>query len=160
MLKSCSALILITTCLCTQAGATSISWTGTETPIEIAGYPVGEAEPDYVLRLTCLRGGTVQVGVGANNDIGSNRGMISVTLRSGDRSVTLSGKSAKSKNWEMTVSRELRTQLRPSDASKARLLGVLTNGLPIQVSGAMRDTWTVGGLAEKTRAFGESCSNN
>ena len=158
MLKLLTALFLTMTFFSAQADAASIRWGFTENPAEITGYPSGESEPDYVLRVTCMHGGKVQVGIGAYDDIGSRRGVISVKLRSDDRSVTLSGKSARSKNSEMTGSRELRTELPVADASK--FLAVLTNDRPIQVSGALNATWTVAGLPQKVRAFGKNCYNN
>ena len=58
----------------------------------------------------------------------------------------------------MTGARELSAQMPLSGAEK--LLAVLTNGLPVTVSGALNDSWTVNDLASQVRAFGESCSNN
>jgi len=111
------------------------------------------------LRLTCRAGAKVEVGVGAYDDIGRKRsGPLSVTLTSGDRSVTLSGKSARSKNVEMTGSSELRTQMSFAEADK--LLAVLASGLPIAVTGPIKDTWSVNGLAAKVRAFSESCAKS
>ncbi|TPQ31064.1 hypothetical protein C2U70_25075 [Bradyrhizobium guangdongense] len=142
-----------------QADAKSVSWKFTKKPIQLSGYPAGEDEPDYVLQMTCLPGAKVRVGVGPYKDIGKGHaGIFSVTLKSGDRSATLSGKSAKSTNWEMTVARELRTEMPLSSAKE--LLAVLTNGLPITASGVLKDSWTVNGLASQTAAFGESCSKN
>lgn len=159
MFKFSAAVILTTTLMSAQANSASISWVFTENPAEITGYPAGDAEPDYVLRVTCLRGGKVQIGIGAYDDIGAGRrGAFSVKLRSGDRSATLSGRSVRSKNSEMTGSRELRTELPLADATQ--FLAVLTNGRPIQASGALNETWTVVGLPEKVAAFGKSCSNN
>lgn len=140
-----------------QADAKSVDWSFTKTPLEVSGYPAGEDEPDYVLQMTCLPGAKVRLGVGAYNAIGKGRaGVFSLTLKSGDRSATLSGKSAWSKNSEMTGARELRTEMPLSDAKA--LLDVLTSGLPITVSGALKDSWTVKGLAGHVAAFGESCS--
>jgi hypothetical protein len=153
------AAILAAAFFNTQADAKSVSWSSTETPIRVEGYPAGEVEPDYVLQITCLKGAKVQVGIGAYKHIGKGRtGVFSVTLKSGDRSVTVSGKSAWSTNSEMTGARELRAEMPLSSAQE--LLGVLTNGLPITASGALSDTWTVQGLASKVGRFGKGCSNN
>lgn len=158
MLKVLAAAVLITTSICAKADAASINWGFTKNPSEITGYPAGESEPDYVLRVTCSGGGKVQIGVGAHDDIGRRRGNLVIKLQSGDRSVTLSGKSALSKNSEMTGSRELRTELSLSEATK--FMAILTTGRPIQATGALNQTWTVVGLPAKASAFDKSCSNN
>lgn len=159
MFKISAAILLTSTLLSAQANAASISWDFSEKYAEITGYPVGEDEPDYVLRVTCLRGGKVQIGIGAHDDIGrGRRGAFSVKLRSGDQSATLSGKSALSKNSEMTGSHEFRIELPIADATQ--FLAVLSNGRTIQASGALNQNWTVVGLREKVGAFGKSCSNN
>jgi len=159
MIRLLFATVLATACCLAQAEAKTISWSYTKAQMELSGYPSGEDEPDYVLRLTCRAGAKVEVGVGAYDDIGRKRsGPLSVTLTSGDRSVTLSGKSARSKNVEMTGSSELRTQMSFAEADK--LLAVLASGLPIAVTGPIKDTWSVNGLAAKVRAFSESCAKS
>ena len=93
------AAILAAAFFNTQADAKSVSWSSGGTPLRVEGYPAGEAEPDHVLQITCLKGAKVQVGIGAYKAIGKGRtGVFSVTLKSGDRSVTVSGKSAWSTN--------------------------------------------------------------
>lgn len=159
MIRLLFATVLATACCLAQAEAKTISWSYTKAQMELSGYPSGEDEPDYVLRLTCRAGAKVEVGVGAYDDIGRKRsGPLSVTLTSGDRSVTLSGKSARSKNVEMTGASELRTQMSFAEADK--LLAVLASGLPITVTGPIKDTWSVNGLAAKVRAFSESCAKS
>lgn len=157
MLRYFFAIASIIGVLGSQADAKSVRWEFTKTPTQVSGYPAGEDEPDYVLQMTCLPGAKVRVGVGAYKDIGKGRsGVSSLTLKSGDRSATLSGKSARSTNSEMTGASELRAEMPLSDAKT--LLDVLTSGLPITVSGALKDTWTVSGLAGHVAAFGERCS--
>ena len=157
MFRLLAAVILIMTSVCAKANAASISWAFTENPAEISGYPAGD-EPDYVLRVTCLPGGKVQIGVGAYDSIGKRRGNLVVKLQSGDRSVVLSGKSAWSKNSENTGARELQTELPLSEATN--FFAVLSNGRPIQASGALNQTWSVAGLPAKVSAFGKRCSTN
>ena len=157
MVRLLFVIALATACGVVQAEAKSIGWNYAKGPMELSGYPSGEAEPDYVLRITCRAGAKVEIGIGAYDDIGRGKsGPLSVTLTSGDRSVILSGKSARSKNFEMTGSSELRTQMSLIEADK--LLAVLASGLPIAVTGPMKDTWSVNGLAAKVRAFSESCA--
>ena len=155
MFRYFAAMLLAAVFFNTQADARTVNWSIAKSPIQLSGYPAGEVEGDYALQLTCLSGANVRIGVGAYKDIGKGRsGVFSVTLKSGDRSVTLSGKSAESSNVEMTGSRELRTQM----PLTGELLAVLSNGLPITVSGALSDSWTVNGLAGKVSAFGAGCS--
>ena len=107
MIRSLLAILLAMVCCVAQAEARSIRWNYVKSEMELSGYPSGEEEPDYVLRLTCRAGAKVEIGVGAHDDIGNGRaGPFSVTLKSGDRSATLLGKSARSKNSEMTGASE------------------------------------------------------
>lgn len=157
MVRSLPAIFLAMTCCVGQAEARSIGWNYTKSANELSGYPSGEDEPDYVLRITCRPGARVDIGVGAHDDIGRGRaGTFSVTLKSGDRTATLSGKSAHSKNFEMTASSELRSQMSLAEADQ--LLAVLSSGLPIAVTGPAKDTWSVNGLAAKVRTFSENCA--
>ncbi|MCW5702075.1 MAG: hypothetical protein AB7I42_18340 [Bradyrhizobium sp.] len=157
MVRSLLAILLAMVCCVAQAEARSIRWTYVKSEMELSGYPSGEEEPDYVLRLTCRAGAKVEIGIGAHDDIGRGRsGTFSVTLKSGDRTATLSGKSALSKNSEMTGASELRARMSLAEADL--LLAVLASGLPIAVTGPKKDTWSVNGLAGKVRAFSEGCA--
>ncbi|MEZ5822795.1 MAG: hypothetical protein R3D82_18500 [Xanthobacteraceae bacterium] len=157
MVRSLLAILLAMVCCVAQAEARSIRWNYVKSEMELSGYPSGEEEPDYVLRLTCRAGAKVEIGTGAHDDIGRGRsGRFSVTLKSGDRTATLSGKSALSKNSEMTGASELRTRMSLAEADL--LLAVLASGLPIAVTGPMKDTWSVNGLAAKVRIFSEACA--
>jgi hypothetical protein len=139
--------------------AADVRWTSTKKPLELLGMPAGEEEADDVLRLTCLKGGTVQVGLGGYKSLGKGKGEpLSVTLASGNQSVTLKGKSTRSKNFEMTASYELRADL-PA-AEFAALNSVLTDGTAIRVSGAMKDVWSVKGLKGIAQGFSAGCAKN
>lgn len=139
------------------AFAANVEWTSVKKPLELLGMPAGEEEVDDLLRLTCLKGGTVQVGVGAYNSLGKGKGEpLSVTLASGSSSVTLKGKSVPSKNVEMTGASELRADL--AAAEFEALKTVLTDGTPIRVSGAMKDVWSVKGLKALAQAFAAGCA--
>jgi len=159
MIRSLLAILLVMVCCVTRAEARSIHWNYLKSAIELTGYPSNEEEPDYVLRLTCRAGAKVEIGVGAHDDIGNGRAApFSVTLKSGDRSATLSGKSALSKNSEMTGASELRVRMLLAEADK--LLAVLASGLPIVITGPKKDTWSVNGLAAKVRAFRDGCAKS
>lgn len=140
--------------------AAEVRWTATrQNPAEVLGMPAGEEEADDVLRLTCLRGGTVQVGLGAYKSFGKGRGEpVSVKLASGAQSVTLNGKSVRSKNFEMTAAYELRADLAPGETTP--LTGVLTAGTPIRVSGGLTDNWSVKGLKAIVERFSAGCVKN
>jgi len=141
---------------CSATQAADVRWTLTKQPAELLGMPAGEEEADDVLRLTCLRGGAVQVGLGGYKSLGKGKGEpLSVTLASGTQSVTLSGKSTLSKNSEMTGAFELRADLAPGETKP--LIGVLTAGTPIRVSGSLKDNWTVKGLKAIVERFSAGC---
>jgi len=137
--------------------AADVRWTSTTKPLELLGMPAGEEEADDVLRLTCLKGGAVQVGVGGYKSVGKGKGEpLSVTLASGSSTVTLKGKSTRSKNFEMTGSYELRADLAAGDV--AALASVLADGTAIRVSGAIKDTWSVKGLKTVAQGFTAGCA--
>ncbi len=139
--------------------AADVRWTSTKKPLELLGMPAGEEEADDVLRLTCLKGGAVQVGVGGYKSLGKGNGEpLSVTLASANHSVTLKGKSTQSKNFEMTASYELRADLAADEV--AALYSVLADGTAIRVSGAMKDAWSVKGLKAVAQGFVAGCSRN
>ncbi|NEW92145.1 hypothetical protein [Rhodopseudomonas sp. BR0M22] len=141
------------------AHAAEVRWTFTKQPTEVLGMPAGEEEADDVLRLTCLKGGVVQVGLGGYNSLGKGKSEpLSVTLASGTQSVTLNGKSVRSKNFEMTGAFELRADLAPGDTKP--LIGVLTTGQPIRVSGALKEKWSVKGLKPIVERFSAACVKN
>lgn len=139
--------------------AADVRWTSNKHPLELLGMPAGEEEPDDVLRLTCLKGGAVQVGLGGYKSLGKGKGEpLSVTLASGNNSVTLKGKSTRSKNFEMTAAFELRADLAPGETSP--LIGVLTAATPIRVSGGLKDNWSVKGLKAIVERFSAGCVKN
>ena len=141
------------------AHAAEVRWTFTKQPAEVLGTPAGEEEADDALRLTCLKGGAVQVGLGGHNSLGKRKSEpLSVTLASGAQSVTLNGKSVRSKNFEMTGAFELRADLAPGDTKP--LIGVLTAGQPIRVSGGLTDKWSVKGLKPIMEQFSAACVKN
>ncbi|OPF93579.1 hypothetical protein I8G32_03077 [Rhodopseudomonas palustris] len=141
------------------AQATDVRWTSTKQPAEVLGMPAGEEEADDVLRLTCLKGGAVQIGLGGYKSLGKGKSEpLSVALASGTQSVTLNGKSVHSKNFEMTGAFELRADLAPGETKS--LIGVLTAGQPIRVSGGLKDQWSVKGLKPIVERFSAACVKN
>jgi hypothetical protein len=157
-LKFVAALMLAVS-FSSAALAADVRWTSTKKPLEVLGMPAGEEEADDVLRLTCLKGGAVQVGLGGYKSLGQGKGEpLSATLASGSTTVTLQGKSTQSKNFEMTASYELRADL--AAAEFATLASVLAAGTPIRVSGAMKDVWSVKGLKAVAQGFSAGCAKN
>jgi hypothetical protein len=157
-LKLVAALMLVLS-FSSATFAADVLWTSNKKPLELIGMPAGEEEPDDVLRLTCLKGGTVEIGLGAYKSLGKGKGEpLSVTLASGSNSVTLKGKSVRSKNFEMTGAHELRADL--AAAEFGALKSVLTDGTAIRVSGSMKDLWSVKGLKAIAQRFGENCFKN
>ncbi|QLH72036.1 hypothetical protein [Rhodopseudomonas palustris] len=145
--------------VCSVAQAAEVRWTFTRQPAEVLGMPAGEEEADDVLRLTCLKGGAVQIGLGGYKSLGKGKGEpLSVALASGTQSVTLNGKSVHSKNFEMTGAFELRSDLAPGETKP--LIGVLTAGAPIRVSGGLNDKWSVKGLKPIVERFSVACVKN
>lgn len=141
------------------AHAAEVRWTSTKQPAEVLGMPAGEEEADDVLRLTCLKSGGARIGLGGYKSLGKAKGEpLSVTLTSGTQSVTLNGKSVRSKNFEMTGAFELRADLAPGDTKP--LIGVLTAGQPIRVSGGLTDKWSVKGLKPIVKQFSAACVRN
>jgi hypothetical protein len=144
---------------CSATHAADVRWTSTKKPLELLGMPAGEEEADDVLRLTCLKGGAVQVGVGGYKSLGKGKSEpLSVTLASGNSTVTLKGKSTRSKNFEMTGSYELRADLAAGDV--AALASVLADGTAIRVSGAIKDVWSAKGLKAVAQGFTAGCARN
>jgi hypothetical protein len=157
-LKLVAALVL-TVSFSSATLAADVRWISTKKPLEVLGMPAGEEEADDVLRLTCLKGGAVQVGLGGYKSLGKGNGEpLSVTLASGNNSVTLKGKSTRSKNFEMTASYELRADLAAGEY--ATLNSVLADGTAIRVSGAMKDVWSVKGLKGIAQRFSEGCAKH
>ena len=89
----CATALLFLAAFAGQARAETIDWHSVPpdaNKIEFFGMVRDEVEGDTVLRLLCVPGGKIQVSVGAYKDIGKGkRGLLSVTLKSGDVSVTL-----------------------------------------------------------------------
>ena len=143
-----------------QAHAEAIDWYSVPpdaNKIEFFGMVRDEVEGDTVLRVVCVPGGKIQASVGAYKDIGKGkRGLLSVTLKSGDVYVTLKGKSIESDNVEMTGASELRTE--PFPVSDSRLLALFETKKPITVTGALKATWTIRGVEKLARDFAKSCS--
>jgi len=156
----CAAALLFLAAFTGQAHAETIDWHSLPPDadrIEFFGMVRNEVEGDTVLRVVCVPGGKIQVSVGAYKDIGTGkRGLLSVTLKSGDVSVTLKGKPAESDNVEMTGASELRTE--PFPISDNRLLALFETKKPITVTGALKATWTVRSVEKLARDFAKSCS--
>jgi hypothetical protein len=154
-----AAALMLAVSFSSATWASDVRWTSTKKPLELLGMPAGEEEADDVLRVTCLKGGAVQVGLGGYKSLGKGKSEpLSVTLASANASVTLKGKSTLSKNSEMTGAYELRADLAAGEV--AALNSVLTDGTAIRVSGAMKDAWSVKGLKAVAQGFTAGCAKN
>lgn len=156
------ALAAAVIALADSAQAESIDWHSVPQDAEkreFFGLVKGEVEGDTVLRVICAGRGKIQVTAGAYKDIGKGRkAPLSVTLKSGDVSVTLKGKSVKSDNFEMTGSYEMRTEPFAIDDGAIRLLPLFRTKKPINVTGAIKATWTTRGVETLARDFEKECA--
>lgn len=111
----------------------------------------GESESDTDLWIACRKDGRMEVGAGANGEIGTGKGeKVSVTFSSGDKTAKLSGASRESANFQMTGGTELFTAIKRDDP----LFEVLSTGKPLKLNGAVVGTQ---GLREKLAKFLARC---
>jgi hypothetical protein len=115
----------------------------------------GEYEGDDDLWLRCRADKAIDVGAGAESEVGKGKGeTVKLTLTSAGKTATLSGVSRRSENWEMTGGTELRTRITRDDP----LFAVLATGKPIAVTGPIKPkTWAVKGLKTQLAAFLKAC---
>ena len=115
----------------------------------------GEDEGDTDFRATCKAGAKAQIGIGAQENVGTGEGeAVSVTLAAGAKSLTVEGKSGKSPNFQMTAGVELQTDV---DASHA-IFALLGEKGAIKVMGkTMQATWPPAGRAAATKSFTKAC---
>ncbi|HZQ11589.1 MAG TPA: hypothetical protein VFB31_02135 [Pseudolabrys sp.] len=120
----------------------------------LQGMP-DESESDNEFWALCRAGGAIEVGIGADSNVGKGEGEpVSVTLTSAGARATVNGRSRKSMNFEMTAGTELQTQVSRDDA----LFKVLAAGQPITVAGSIKTaTWPAKGLKAKVAAFLAAC---
>ncbi len=144
-----------------EACAETINWHSVPKDadkLEFFGLVKGDVEGDTVLRVICASPGKIQVTVGAYKDLGKGKpAPLSVTLASGDLSVTLKGKSVQSNNFEMTGFYEMRTEPFPVNDGPIRLLPLFQTKKPITVIGAMKATWTTRGVEKLAQDFEKGC---
>src|SRR5262245_11835040 len=73
-------------------------------------------ESDYEFWALCKGGGQVEIGAGADTNVGKGEGeTVSLQLKSGKATAKLEGKSLKSDNFEMTGGTELRATIGVDD---------------------------------------------
>jgi hypothetical protein len=115
----------------------------------------GEDEGDTDFRATCKAGGKAEIGIGAQENIGTGEGeAVSVTLAAGTRILTIDGHSGKSPNFQMTAGVELQTEV---DAKHA-VFELLAGPGAIKVTGkTIKATWPAAGRAAATKAFSKAC---
>ena len=120
----------------------------------LQGMP-SESESDTQFWALCRAGGVVEIGVGADSNVGEGKGEpVALTLTSGPARATLSGQSRNSANFQMTAGTELRARI----SRRHDLFVVLAGEQPIKVSGSIKPvTWPVNGLKAKVAAFLQAC---
>jgi hypothetical protein len=143
----------------TTAAFADFRWIFNKQPrIELIGMDVvaGDDSTDTQFRATCRTGGRAEIGIGASHDLGSGNGEpVSVEITSGSKRTTLTGRSRKSPNFEMTGG----TELRKIVSLKHSLFGTLGNGATIRVSGPqLALEWPPTGLKQKLAAFRKGCA--
>jgi hypothetical protein len=155
------ALAAIPVAFADKANAETINWHSVPKDadkLEFFGMVKGDVEGDTVVRVICEKGGKMQVTVGAYKDLGKGKpGALSVTLASGNVSVTLKGKSVQSDNFEMTGFYEMRTEPFPINDAAIRLLPLFQTKKPITVTGSMKATWTTRGVEKLAQDFEKGC---
>jgi hypothetical protein len=112
-------------------------------------------ESDTQFWALCGAGGAIEIGVGADSNVGEGNGeAVTLTLIGGPARAALSGVSRNSANFQMTAGTELRAKIsRGHDVFR-----VLAAGEPIAVSGSIKTaTWPVRGLKAKVAAFLQAC---
>ena len=132
----------------------AFSWTYFGDSKDLIGS-TGEDEGDTDFRATCKGGGRAEIGIGAQESVGSGKNeAVSVTLASGARNVRIDGHSQNSPNFQMTAGTELRT-----DADKTHpVFQLLADPGPIKVSGkTLSATWPAAGRAAAAKAFTKAC---
>ena len=120
----------------------------------LQGAP-SEPETDKQFWALCLADGGIDIGVGAESNVGEGNGEpVTLTLAVAGATAKLAGNSRKSANFQMTAGTELRARIKREDA----LFTVLAADKPIAVSGSIKSTtWPVKGLKAKVAAFLQAC---
>ncbi len=114
-----------------------------------------EPESDTLFWALCGKGGSIELGIGGDADVGKGEGeAVKVTLKSGTSTATVVGQSRKSANFQMTGTSELRTKVARDHA----VFKVLAAGQPIRASGSIKPvTWQVKGLKPLVARFLQRC---
>ena len=138
----------------TAHAAPTVGWHYIGESRELIGS-TGEDEGDTDFRATCKPGATAELGIGAEENVGTGAGeAVSLTLASGARSVRLDGHSKQSPNFQMTGSVELVATVDKTHA----IFQLLADPGAIKVSGkTISTTWPDRGRAAATKAFLTAC---
>ncbi len=120
----------------------------------LSGMP-NESEVDYEFWAQCRADGAIDVGAAAESHVGKGGGeAVTLKLRSGLKSTTLTGVSRHSANFEMTGGVEIRAVV----ARTHPVFGVLGNGSKVTVSGPIKPAvWPTKGLKAKVTTFLKAC---
>ena len=162
----CEALVMSRASIRTAVLATAIalafvpntafaySWMYISQEKELVGT-TGEEEGDTDFRASCKANQHAEIGIGAEEDVGTGKGeAVSVTLKTGERTLRIEGTSHNSPNFEMTAGVELQTAV----DGRHEIFQLLTEPGTIKVTGATRPaSWPAGGRAAATKAFVHAC---
>lgn len=115
-----------------------------------------ESESDASFRAVCRNKRTVEVRVGAEEQVGKGRGeLVKLQFASSGRSAIIQGVSKKSADFEMTGGTELVANVTPNHP----VFAVLMTGKPVSLSGsvARRATWTSNNMRAAVEKFLRAC---
>jgi hypothetical protein len=153
------ALIVATVIALPATASAEVVWTLTKKQgrAYLSGM-VNESEVDIELWAHCRADGAIDVGMGAEAQVGKGKGeKVALTLTSSGQSATVTGVSRESVNVEMTGGIELRGTVKRDD----KLFVVLATGQPITVTGPIKPPlkWGARGLKTKVAAFLSACKS-
>ena len=116
-----------------------------------------EDEPDYLLRLVCTKDRTIEMGLGADAEVGSGKGeKVVLIAKTGGADFRIEGVSRNSKNFEMTGGTEL---VKPVTLDEPIIKALASPNASVAVSGGKRRFTLPGrGFAAKLAAFNKGCA--
>ena len=151
---SCSLHIFLFGLIPTATAAAALEWTVSTGPYLEARST--EHESDASLRAICRNAATVELRVGAQEQVGKGEGeKVALTFKSDGREAVVRGLSKWSDDSEMTGGTELVTEVKTSDP----LFSVLQTGKAVRLSGSLAKPaiWEAKGMAPSVKKFLERC---
>jgi|SRR5580698_6314142 hypothetical protein len=141
---------------CTTANA-EMNWiTSTRPYLEARS---SEPESDASLRAICRSPASIEVRIGANEQVGKGHGEpVKLIFVGNGRQVIVRGISERSSDYEMTGGTELVADLLPGN----KLFDLLISGQPVQMGGTLKNkaTWSGDKMVSAVRSFLTACKGN